>query len=127
MAELAPGEVAGFRIDGVAETVVVACRVGHQLFAYRDHCPVCDDSLAGAELDGALLRCPRCREAVPVRKRLLLVLPEGDKFEYVCTRCSATCGIKIERPPPATFLIVANPSVGLKTCPARAALFRWAR
>ena len=61
MAELAPGEVAGFRIDGVAETVVVACRVGDQLFAYRDHCPVCDDSLAGAELDGALLRCPRCQ------------------------------------------------------------------
>jgi Fe-S cluster biogenesis protein NfuA/nitrite reductase/ring-hydroxylating ferredoxin subunit len=61
MAELAPGEVAGFRIDGDAETVVVACRVGDQLFAYRDHCPVCDDSLAGAELDGALLRCPRCR------------------------------------------------------------------
>jgi Fe-S cluster biogenesis protein NfuA/nitrite reductase/ring-hydroxylating ferredoxin subunit len=61
MAELAPGEVAGFRIEGVAETVVVACRVGEALFAYRDHCPVCDDSLAGAELDGALLRCPRCR------------------------------------------------------------------
>jgi Fe-S cluster biogenesis protein NfuA/nitrite reductase/ring-hydroxylating ferredoxin subunit len=61
MAELAPGEVAGFRIEGVGETVVVACRVGDQLFAYRDHCPVCDDSLAGAELDGALLRCPRCQ------------------------------------------------------------------
>jgi Fe-S cluster biogenesis protein NfuA/nitrite reductase/ring-hydroxylating ferredoxin subunit len=61
MAELAPGEVAGFRIDGDAKTVVVACRVGEALFAYRDHCPVCDDSLAGAELDGALLRCPRCR------------------------------------------------------------------
>jgi Fe-S cluster biogenesis protein NfuA/nitrite reductase/ring-hydroxylating ferredoxin subunit len=61
MAELAPGEVAGFRIEGVAETVVVACRVGDQLFAYRDHCPVCGDSLAGAGLDGALLRCPRCQ------------------------------------------------------------------
>jgi Fe-S cluster biogenesis protein NfuA/nitrite reductase/ring-hydroxylating ferredoxin subunit len=58
LAELAPGEVAGF---GVADTVVVACRVGEQLFTYRDHCPVCDDSLAGVELHGALLRCPRCR------------------------------------------------------------------
>jgi hypothetical protein len=37
MAELAPGEVAGFVIEGVAETVVVACRVGDQLLAYRDH------------------------------------------------------------------------------------------
>jgi Fe-S cluster biogenesis protein NfuA/nitrite reductase/ring-hydroxylating ferredoxin subunit len=61
MAELEPGEVAGFRVEGVAETVVVACRVGDQLFAYRDHCPVCDDSLAGAELHGPLLRCPRCQ------------------------------------------------------------------
>ena len=46
MAELEPGEVAGFRIEGAGETVVVACRVGEKLYAYRDHCPVCDDSLA---------------------------------------------------------------------------------
>jgi DNA-directed RNA polymerase subunit RPC12/RpoP len=52
------------------------------------------------DLEATLLRCPRCADAVPVRKRLLLVLPEGDKFEYVCVRCSATCGTKIERPPP---------------------------
>jgi Fe-S cluster biogenesis protein NfuA/nitrite reductase/ring-hydroxylating ferredoxin subunit len=58
LAELEPGEVAGFVI---ADTVVLACRVGDQRFAYRDHCPVCDDSLAGSELHGALLRCPRCR------------------------------------------------------------------
>jgi Fe-S cluster biogenesis protein NfuA/nitrite reductase/ring-hydroxylating ferredoxin subunit len=58
LAELEPGEVAGFVI---AETTVLACRVGEQTFAYRDHCPVCDDSLAGSELHGALLRCPRCQ------------------------------------------------------------------
>ncbi len=51
-------------------------------------------------LEATLLLCPRCREAVPVRKRLLLVLPEGDKFEYLCTCCGSTCGTKIERPPP---------------------------
>jgi Fe-S cluster biogenesis protein NfuA/nitrite reductase/ring-hydroxylating ferredoxin subunit len=58
LADLEPGEVAGFVI---AETTVLACRVGDQTFAYRDHCPVCDDSLAGSELHGALLRCPRCQ------------------------------------------------------------------
>jgi DNA-directed RNA polymerase subunit RPC12/RpoP len=57
------------------------------------------------DLEATLLRCPRCGDAVPVRKRLLLVLPEGDKFEYVCTRCSSTCGTKIERPPPASLRI----------------------
>ncbi|HET9889288.1 MAG TPA: NifU family protein [Mycobacterium sp.] len=58
LAELTAGEVAGFVIDGVT---VLACRVGDQSFAYRDHCPVCDDSLAGSQLHGPLLRCPRCQ------------------------------------------------------------------
>ena len=41
--------------------------VGDELFAYRDHCPSCDGSLAGAALHRAMgsrdpvLRCPRCR------------------------------------------------------------------
>ena len=55
------------------------------------------------ELEATLLLCPRSQVAVPLRKRLLLVLPEGDKFEYVCSRCAATCGSKIERPPPPRF------------------------
>jgi nitrite reductase/ring-hydroxylating ferredoxin subunit len=58
LAELESGEVAGFVI---ADTMVLACRVGDQTFAYHDHCPVCDDSLAGSELHGALLHCPRCQ------------------------------------------------------------------
>ena len=57
LAELTPGEVAGFVI---ADTTILACRVDDQVFAYRDHCPACDDSLAGSQLDGALLRCARC-------------------------------------------------------------------
>jgi len=47
LADLAPGEVGGFSVAG---TVVLACRVGGQLYAYRDHCPACDGSLAGAAL-----------------------------------------------------------------------------
>ncbi|WP_374022096.1 NifU family protein [Mycobacterium sp. HNNTM2301] len=58
LAELAPGEVAGYRVDA---TTVLACRVGDQTFAYRDHCPVCDATLAGAKLHGPQLRCPRCQ------------------------------------------------------------------
>lgn len=33
---------------------------------------------------------------MPVRKKLLLILPHGNKFEYLCTVCSSTCGDKIE-------------------------------
>lgn len=64
-ADLAPGEVAGFSVAG---TTVLACRVDVEVFAYRDRCGVCRESLAGAALHrrmgspagDAVLRCPRC-------------------------------------------------------------------
>ena len=34
---------------------------------------------------------------MPVRKRLLLVLPEGDKYEYLCARCGSSVGDKIDK------------------------------
>jgi nitrite reductase/ring-hydroxylating ferredoxin subunit len=30
------------------------------VFAYRDNCPSCLSTLAGAQLSGAVLRCPNC-------------------------------------------------------------------
>jgi Fe-S cluster biogenesis protein NfuA/nitrite reductase/ring-hydroxylating ferredoxin subunit len=63
VADLKQGEVGGFR---VADSVVLACRVGDDLFAYRDRCGQCHGSLAGAALHrrmgsaGAVLRCPGC-------------------------------------------------------------------
>jgi len=47
------------------------------------------------DFDATELFCPRCRRAVPVRKRLLLVLAEGDKFDYTCTICGASVGDKM--------------------------------
>ncbi|WP_197373610.1 NifU family protein [Mycolicibacterium baixiangningiae] len=55
--ELAPGEVGGFVVAG---TVVLACRLGDVVYAYRDRCPSCGRSLAGAHLDGVDLGCPGC-------------------------------------------------------------------
>ncbi len=49
------------------------------------------------QMEATLLHCPQCRRAMPVRKRLLLILPEGDKFEYLCPQCGTVCGTKIER------------------------------
>lgn len=48
-------------------------------------------------LEASLLACPSCKIAVKPRKRLLLILPEGDKYEYVCPQCGSTCGTTIEK------------------------------
>lgn len=47
--------------------------------------------------EATTLYCPRCRRATPVRKRLLLVLPDGDKYEYLCALCGGSVGDKLER------------------------------
>jgi Fe-S cluster biogenesis protein NfuA/nitrite reductase/ring-hydroxylating ferredoxin subunit len=60
LAQLTAGEVGGFLVAGAA---VLACRVGEDLYAYQDRCANCTGSLAGAQLDGAVLRCPRCDAA----------------------------------------------------------------
>ena len=49
------------------------------------------------KFEASSLYCPRCRQAMPVRKKLLLVLPEGDKYEYLCAACFTTVGDKIEK------------------------------
>jgi hypothetical protein len=51
---------------------------------------------AYAQFEASALFCPRCRQAVPVRKRLLLILPDGDKYEYLCAYCSHSLGTKME-------------------------------
>ncbi len=58
IADLTPGEVGGFLIDA---TSVLVCRIGNDALAYRDRCPVCENSLAGARLHDTLLRCRHCR------------------------------------------------------------------
>jgi len=73
LADLAPGEIGGFEKDGIG---FVACRLGADPFAYRDHCPTCHESLVGALLarrlgDSAanlILVCPRCRARYDARR-----------------------------------------------------------
>jgi hypothetical protein len=48
------------------------------------------------DLEASSLFCPKCKAAVPVRKRLLLVLPEGERYEYLCAYCSTSVGRKVE-------------------------------
>lgn len=49
------------------------------------------------QLEASVLFCPQCQQAVPVRKRLLLALPEGDKYDYLCVYCGNSAGTKTEQ------------------------------
>jgi len=58
------------------------------------------------QFEATSLYCAQCKSAVPVRKRLLLVLPEGDQYEYLCAYCSASVGTKTEKNAPQIELII---------------------
>ena len=49
------------------------------------------------QFEATELYCPRCKAAVPVRKFLLLVLPEGEKYEYRCQYCGTAVGDKLDK------------------------------
>lgn len=73
VAGLEPGDIAGFLVGGYP---VLVCRTGQDVYAYRDYCPRCTASMAGATLQralaapagGGLLRCPSCRAHFDVRQ-----------------------------------------------------------
>jgi len=58
------------------------------------------------DFEATELYCPRCQRPVPVRKHLLLVLPEGDKYEYRCALCAESVGTKIDRHQKPSGIIV---------------------
>jgi len=49
------------------------------------------------QFEATELYCPNCRRAVPVRKFLLLILPDGDKYEYRCQFCGTRVGDKMDK------------------------------
>jgi nitrite reductase/ring-hydroxylating ferredoxin subunit len=70
---LTQGEVAGFDVAGLG---VCACRIGTDVFCFRDRCAHCGESLAGGVVERRLgdpvgtgtLRCARCRAHFDVRR-----------------------------------------------------------
>ena len=38
------------------------------------------------------LYCEKCKTAMPVRERLLLILPDKEIFDYLCTGCASSVG-----------------------------------
>jgi hypothetical protein len=48
------------------------------------------------EFEATTLFCPRCRRATPARRKLLLVLPTGNKYDYFCSECGTPVGGKTD-------------------------------
>jgi predicted SprT family Zn-dependent metalloprotease len=48
------------------------------------------------ELQATELYCNRCKTAVQVRERLLLVIPGQNLYEYTCKRCGNSLGKKTQ-------------------------------
>lgn len=38
------------------------------------------------------LYCQKCTKAMPVREKLLLVLPDKEIYDYLCTGCASSLG-----------------------------------
>ena len=63
--------------------------------AYRQHRGKEQQQPQYRELSATELYCPKCKQAMPVRERLLLVLPTGqDLYDYACTQCGESLGQK---------------------------------
>jgi len=38
------------------------------------------------------LYCAKCKASMPVRERLLLILPDRELYDYLCTSCASSVG-----------------------------------
>lgn len=60
------------------------------------------------EFNASLLHCQKCGRAMPVRARLLLILPDGELYDYLCQGCGGSVGSKTERAPARAGLITVR-------------------
>lgn len=44
------------------------------------------------DLRASSLYCQKCKQAMPVRERLLLILPDKEIYDYLCTGCANSVG-----------------------------------
>lgn len=66
------------------------------------------------EFEATSLFCPRCKKATPVRKKLLLVLPTGNKYDYTCSVCGSAVGGKMDNDSTDFYGTAAAPPLGAR-------------
>ena len=82
------------------------------------------------------LYCEKCKTAMPVRERLLLILPDKEIYDYLCTGCASSVGqrevtagekLMAQRDGPASPPPRARPPQRIQLVDARCASFSSAR
>ncbi len=63
---------------------------------------------AESGLSASELYCPSCKAAMPVRERLLLVLPDGELHEYLCVQCGSSLGQRTTREEPKARILLTS-------------------
>ena len=81
-------------------------RFGGQRFGIPRQTPKPKGQSQFQQLRATELYCSQCKRAMPVRERLLLVLPEGEKYEYLCVGCGSSLGDRIVKEQQEPILIV---------------------
>ena len=51
-----------------------------------------DEQSSFKQFSASQLYCPKCKRAMPVREKLLLVLGDGDLYDYTCVQCGSSLG-----------------------------------
>ncbi|MDB6036462.1 MAG: hypothetical protein JWM99_303 [Verrucomicrobiales bacterium] len=64
------------------------------------------------------LYCPKCKRSQPVREKLLLILPSGELYEFLCTGCGTSLGERTVSGPPLSAAI-PKPQKAAKNPPTR--------
>jgi hypothetical protein len=49
------------------------------------------------QFEASELYCANCKRSQPVRKRLLMVLPAGNRYDYLCSVCGSSVGAKTDQ------------------------------
>jgi hypothetical protein len=64
---------------------------------------VCSMDKQFDQLQASHLYCDKCRRSMPVRQHLLLILPDGELYDYLCQGCGNSVGSKTDRSPAGPF------------------------
>lgn len=65
------------------------------------------------KLTATHLYCNNCGQSMPVRERLLLVLPDGELYDYSCAQCGESVGSRKETDKQKDFTILPKSIKGI--------------